>query len=109
MPISYTAQQQGYYRVQVNGVEVSKHLTEREALERAQDEESLDPTRDVVVTHDYAVKVEDSAVAVDIIDGEVAELTLVASNPALVTIAGTVKVTALTGAGSVVLDLVRIR
>jgi hypothetical protein len=108
--IKYTAQAGGYFRVLVDGAEVSKHTTEREALERAENEEQLDPSRDIVVTHDgYNVKVESDEVPLDIADGEVAELTLVANPSELVRIAGTIMVQALAPTGSVKLNLVRIR
>lgn len=109
MTIKYTAQQQGYFRVFMNGVEASKHLSEREALETAEGLESQDPSRDIEVRHDYTVKVESDEVPLDVADQEVAEFTIVASDPALVRVEGTVKVQALTADGSVKLELVRIR
>jgi hypothetical protein len=109
MTVKYTAQQSGYFRVFVNGAEVSQHTTEREALERAENEEEKNPANDIEVTHEYKVAVESLDLPLDIADQEVAEFTLVASNPALVRIEGTVKVQALVADGSVKLDLVRIR
>ena len=53
--VKYTAKGHGYYRVLVEGEEVSKHSAEREALESAANryEEGLD----VRVIHDYEVQV----------------------------------------------------
>jgi hypothetical protein len=53
--VKFTAKGHGYYRVLVEGEEVSKHTTEREALESATNhyEEGLD----VRVIHDYEVQV----------------------------------------------------
>jgi hypothetical protein len=108
--IKYTAQAGGYFRVLVDGAEVSKHTTEREALERAENEEQLDPSRNIVVTHDgYTVRVESDEVPINMVEGEIAELTVVASDSALVRIEGTIKVEWLAPDGVVRLNLVRIR
>jgi hypothetical protein len=48
--VRLTAVNAGYYVVSVNGVDVSKHTTEREAVEAA------------VYRHDYVVKVESANV-----------------------------------------------
>ena len=53
-----TAVFSGYYHVQVNGVTVSKHLTEREAIEAAGNRELQTPADVVEYYHDYRVRVE---------------------------------------------------
>lgn len=53
-----TAIGSGYYRVFKDGVEFSKHTSEREALESAFNLESANPTANVTYKHDYEVKVE---------------------------------------------------
>jgi len=55
--ISFTAKGQGYYRVLVDNVEISKHVTEREALESAVNH--VNNGLDVRVIHDYEVQVKD--------------------------------------------------
>ena len=56
LDFEFTALRGGYYRVYVNGVEVSKHLAEREALERAAEEITDDATALVEYDHDYRVR-----------------------------------------------------
>lgn len=53
-----TAIGSGYYRVYVDGIEVSKHTSEREAIESAFARETADPSKNVTYKHDYEVKVE---------------------------------------------------
>lgn len=88
MSIEFTAKQSGYFRVFVNGVEVSRHTTEREALESATAQEAGDPLREVEVRHDYSVKVEDTEAPASFPVGVPVKLRLVASNPALVDLVG---------------------
>lgn len=52
-----TARSHGYYRVYVDDQEISKHLQEREAAERALDEKEANPTAEVRYEHDYVVDV----------------------------------------------------
>lgn len=53
-----TALGSGYYRVFKDGVEVSKHTSEREAVEAATNLEIADPSKAITYKHDYEVKVE---------------------------------------------------
>lgn len=59
-----TAENSGYYYVYVDGVEISKHVAEREAIESAQKQKEITPEKDVWLEHDYKVRVdkEDSGV-----------------------------------------------
>lgn len=57
-----TAVGSGYFRVFKDGVEVSKHTSEREAIEKAFQVESLEPSANVTYKHDYEVKVETDAI-----------------------------------------------
>ena len=63
MGIKYTAIGSGYYRVFRNGIEISKHTSEREANERAVNEELANPASEVTYKHDYEVKVESVTIA----------------------------------------------
>lgn len=56
--MKFTAVGSGYYRVFKDGVEVSKHTSEREAIEKALIVESAEPQANVTYVHDYEVKVE---------------------------------------------------
>lgn len=53
-----TAIGSGYFRVYKNGTEVSKHSSEREAIEAAFLLESSNPIDNITYKHDYEVKVE---------------------------------------------------
>lgn len=53
-----TAIGSGYFRVFKDGIEVSKHTSEREAIEAAVNLEDAAPTASVTYKHDYEVKVE---------------------------------------------------
>lgn len=53
-----TAENSGYYYVYVEGVEVSKHVAEREAIEIAQEQKTLTPEKEVWLEHDYKVRVD---------------------------------------------------
>lgn len=55
--INYTAKNSGYYKVFVNDVQVSKHITEREALESGANQKLLNISSKVRITHDYEVDV----------------------------------------------------
>ena len=55
-----TALGSGYYRVFKNGDEVSKHNSEREAMESAINMELADPSAVMTIKHDYEVRVEAS-------------------------------------------------
>lgn len=59
-----TAVGSGYYTVSVNGVEVSRHTTEREAIEAAVNREQAKHGEVVRYRHDYVVKVEDDVIPV---------------------------------------------
>jgi len=58
-----TALGSGYYRVYKDGVEYSKHTSEREALETAFALEASNPSLVVTYKHDYEVKVESELVS----------------------------------------------
>jgi hypothetical protein len=60
--VRLTAVNAGYYVVSVNGVDVSKHTTEREAVEAAVAREAMNPSDVVFYRHDYVVKVESANV-----------------------------------------------
>lgn len=60
-----TAVGSGYYRVEANGVEISKHVTEREAIESAVTQKRADPTAAVRYAHEYLVNVTAPPVAVE--------------------------------------------
>jgi hypothetical protein len=53
------AQNSGYFVVTVDGVVLSNHTTEREAVEAAVNAELANPGKDVRYRHDYEVKVEE--------------------------------------------------
>jgi hypothetical protein len=91
----YTAIGSGYFKVIVNDAEVSRHVTEREALERANAEELANPDADVKVRHDYEVDVDLTAASVDTFVGVPVRFTLRASDPAAVSISGEIVVTPL--------------
>jgi len=57
MTIQFKAKKQGYYRVLVDDVEVSKHITERDALESASNQ--IENGQEFKVIPDYEVLVED--------------------------------------------------
>ena len=61
MAINLTAQGSGLYIVSVDGVEVSQHVTEREAIESAVNQEQANPVAVVSYRHDYIVNVEQVA------------------------------------------------
>lgn len=56
--IKLTADNQGYYRVFVDGVHISNHVQEREAAERAANEKMKSPQSEVYFDHDYKVDVD---------------------------------------------------
>lgn len=58
-----TAIGSGYFRVYANGLEVSKHTSEREAVEAAVNLEAVNPSSEITYKHDYEVKVEVEAPA----------------------------------------------
>jgi hypothetical protein len=53
--IEFTARGSGYYRLYVNDVEISRHVTERECIERAVNEKTT--TNIIHYVHDYTVDV----------------------------------------------------
>lgn len=55
---SATAVNSGYYRVFVDGVQVSQHNSDREANERACNEKEANPDMEVYYDHDYKVVIE---------------------------------------------------
>lgn len=55
--ITLTAAGSGYYRVMVNGVQVSQHVSEREAVEVAVNRKAAQLSNEVFYTHDYTVVV----------------------------------------------------
>lgn len=58
MSIEFTASGSGYYRVFKNNVEISKHVAEREALEKMiQLKKESNPTDIITMTHDYLVSI----------------------------------------------------
>ncbi len=59
-----TAIGSGYYRVFKDGVEVSKHTSEREAVEAAINLESQNTSFNITYRHDYEVKVESVSVVI---------------------------------------------
>lgn len=59
--INLTAQGSGYYIVSVNGVDTTQHVTEREAIESAVNQEQDNPSAVVEYRHDYIVRVEEHA------------------------------------------------
>ena len=56
--ISLTAVGSGYYIVMADGMELSRHTTEREAAERAIIYNCDHPESDVTYHHDYQVRVD---------------------------------------------------
>lgn len=58
MLFKFTAKNSGYYRVFVDGVQVSQHITEREALEEATEQKTMAPEKEVYFDHDYKVMIE---------------------------------------------------
>jgi hypothetical protein len=87
---NYTAIGSGYYHVLVDGVAVSKHTAEREAIENSNVSKLAKPASDVRVRHDYEVEVEFSEAPsfVDASVGQILNLKLVASDPSAVSISG---------------------
>lgn len=59
--INLTAQGSGYYIVSVNGTDTTQHVTEREAIESAVNQEQSNPAAVVAYRHDYIVRVEEVA------------------------------------------------
>ena len=57
MSVEFTARGSGYYRVYVDGIQVSRHIAEREAAERAVNEAEANPGAHVRYDHDYEVDV----------------------------------------------------
>lgn len=57
-PIDLTATGGGYFRVFVDGVQVSQHTAEREAAERATELAIQNPLSTVTYDHDYSVRVD---------------------------------------------------
>ena len=57
MSVEFTARGSGYYRVFVDGAQVSRHVAEREAAERAVNEAESNPGAHVRYDHDYEVDV----------------------------------------------------
>lgn len=55
--IDFTADNQGYYRVFVDGQHVSNHVQEREASQRAMNIKMENPDAEVYYDHDYRVDV----------------------------------------------------
>lgn len=55
MKVEFTAKGSGYYKVYVDGVETTKHVTERESLEKATNAST--PDNSVKVIHDYEVEI----------------------------------------------------
>lgn len=55
--VEFTARGSGYYRVFVNGEQVSQHVAEREAVERAVNEAEDNPDATIYYDHDYEVDV----------------------------------------------------
>ena len=62
--IKLTAIGSGYYRVYVNDIEVSRHTSEREAIESAFEKIKANPNVLVHYKHDYDVTVKDDAVII---------------------------------------------
>jgi hypothetical protein len=56
--LDYTATGGGYYEVTVDGALLSKHLTEREAIENANVAKLANPSADVRYRHNYEVVVD---------------------------------------------------
>jgi Holliday junction resolvase RusA-like endonuclease len=94
---TYTAAGSGYFTVLVGDMVVSKHTTEREALENANRTKVAYPTSEVRVKHDYevAVEFEQSVPSSGITVGVPVEVTVTASDPAAVSVEGSLKVTPL--------------
>jgi hypothetical protein len=94
---NYTAIGSGYFTVLVDGIAVSKHTAEREALENANRAKIAYPTSEVRVKHDYEVEVkfEQNVPSSGITVGVPVEVTVRASDPAAVSVEGSLKVTPL--------------
>ena len=58
----FTAKNQGYFRVYVSSLEISKHIKEREALENAVNAAEQFPAAEVYYLHDYLVIVQEGSV-----------------------------------------------
>jgi len=56
--VELTAEDSGYFRVFVDGVQVSQHTTEREAAERVIQEETANPAAECYYDHPYKVRAE---------------------------------------------------
>jgi hypothetical protein len=97
---TYTAFGQGYYEVSVDGVVVSRHIAEREALENANYAKLDNPLKTVRVKHDYEVDValQDAPASADALVGVPVKVTVIANDPAAVTVSGSLIVTPLTDA-----------
>ena len=72
-----TAKNSGYYIVSINGVDVSKHTAEREAIESAANYERANPVNVVQYRHEYVVDVEEPIPAPDPIPDPVSEDVLI--------------------------------
>lgn len=116
MSIDFTATGGAPWRIFVDGVELLdadgkpfSYSAQHNALEKIAEIEAANPASLVVARQVNEIRADETDKPLDIADQEIAEFTIVASDPALVRIEGTVKVQALTELGSVKLDLVRIR
>jgi hypothetical protein len=116
MSIDFTATGGAPWRIYVDGVELLdvdgspfSYASQHNALEKLAEVEAANPDKDCRARQVNEIRADETDKPVDIMDQEIAEFTLVASDSALVRIEGTVKVQALQGAGAVMLDLVRIR
>lgn len=94
---TYTAQQSGYFQVMLNGVVLSRHTAEREAIENANDAKLANPDADVRYSHDYEVVVglTEQPQVVDAVVGQAVNVTLRSSDPNAVSISGQISVTPL--------------
>lgn len=61
--VNLTAKNQGYYVVSANGIDISQHTQEREAIESAVNHKLANPAAAVQYRHDYIVTVEATAIA----------------------------------------------
>lgn len=66
-----TALNSGYFRVIVNGTEVSQHLAEREAEEKAMAIKAKDPALKVSYRHDYEVEIRETEKPLAAVVGQV--------------------------------------
>jgi hypothetical protein len=97
---NYTAIGSGYYHVLVDGVAVSKHTAEREAIENSNVAKLANPAADVRYRHDYEVGVAlvQAPAEADAFVGVPVKVTVKANDPAAVTVTGGLTVTPLTDA-----------